>query len=72
MSTRLEFLKTRLNSYYEAEQAILSSQSYTIGRKTLERADLAEVRKAIKDLESQIARLEGKGRRCKFVVPVDR
>lgn len=71
MSSRLDFLKNRLNSYYEAEQAILSGQSYTIGKKTLERPDLAEVKKAIKDLESQAARAEGKGRRCRFVVPVD-
>ena len=36
--------------YLEAEKAILSGQSYTIGNRTLTRADLAAVQKEIDKL----------------------
>lgn len=40
----------RLKKYIEAEEAILSGQSYTIGNRTLTRANLATVEKVIQDL----------------------
>lgn len=40
----------RLKMYLEAEVAVLSGQSYTIGNRTLTRASLSEIRKAIDDL----------------------
>ncbi len=40
----------RLKLYLEAEKAVLSGQSYTIGNRTLTRANLATIRKAIDDL----------------------
>ena len=40
----------RLRRYYEAEQKVLSGQSYTIGNWQLTRANLSEIRKAIDDL----------------------
>lgn len=40
----------RLKQYLEAEEAILSGQSYTIGNRTLTRANLATVEKVIKEL----------------------
>ena len=40
----------RLQQYLEAEEAILSGQSYTIGNRTLTRANLATVEKVIKEL----------------------
>lgn len=40
----------RLKLYISAERAILSGQSYTIGNRTLTRANLSEVRKAIDEL----------------------
>lgn len=64
-------MKERLNSYYEAEIAILTSQSYTIGSRTLTRANLAEVRNAIRELEAEIRKLESGTRRAKRVIPVD-
>ncbi len=36
----LEIKKNRLQLYYEAEEKVLNSQSYTLGSKTLTRADL--------------------------------
>lgn len=50
MTTRELRQRERLNMYLEAEKAILSGQSYTIGNRTLTRADLAAVQKEIDKL----------------------
>ena len=51
-------LTIRLGKYLEAETAVLKSQEYTIGQgqsaRRLRRADLAEIRAAIKNLQDQI------------------
>lgn len=60
---RLERYKKRLNMYYEAEEAVLCNQEYTIGTKSLKRADLSTIRATIKDLEKQIEQLEAGGKR---------
>ena len=49
----------RLKQYYEAEKAILSGQSYTIGNRTLTRAQLSTVRAAIDDLMAGGATIDG-------------
>lgn len=65
----------RLRQYWEAEQKVLGGQSYTIGNRTLTRANLAEIRAAIDDLISAGATLEDTSlsqvRRSKRVVFVD-
>jgi hypothetical protein len=71
MSTRLEMAKLRLAMYYEAEQAILTGQSYTIGGQTLNRANLSHVVKQIDGLQKEIRRLEYKGSRVRQVIPID-
>ena len=71
MTTQKEMIEQRLNMYYEAEIAILTSQSYSIGTRTLTKANLAEVRQAIKELEAKLARLNGAGRRVRRVIPID-
>lgn len=48
----------RLRNYYAAERAVLSAQSYTVGNRTLTRANLAEIRAAIDDLLSAGASLD--------------
>ena len=58
---RLERYKKRLQMYYEAEEAVLLNQEYTIGSRSLKRADLSTIRAAIKDLEGQIEALENTG-----------
>ena len=58
---RLERYKKRLEMYYEAEEAVLLNQEYTIGAKSLKRADLSTIRAAIKELEGQIETLEASG-----------
>ena len=47
---RLARYKKRLEMYYAAEEAVLLNQEYTIGTKSLKRADLSTIRAAIKDL----------------------
>ena len=69
MGDTLERLKSRLQLYYEAEAAVLSGQSYRIGTRMLQRADLAQIRQAIKELESQVEMLErDAGRSAKRIV----
>ena len=48
----------RLKLYVEAERAILSGQSYTIGNRQLTRANLSEVRKEIDNLVEAGATLD--------------
>lgn len=56
MSTRLESLQARLDKYLEAEAAILTAgQEGVNGSRRRREAELAEIRKAISDLEGQIA-----------------
>lgn len=55
---RLQLTKDRLTAYYQAELAILAGQEYRIGSRSLRRADLPEVRKAIAELERQVQLLE--------------
>lgn len=70
----LEIKRKRLELYYEAEEKVLNSQSYTLGSKTLTRADLTSIQNMIKKLEGEIASLEQYGtmkRRSVRIVPVD-
>lgn len=69
----IERAKERLNAYYEAEKAVLSSQSYSVSGKMLTRADLSEIRKMIKELQNEVKYLENKGNRkkAKRIIPVD-
>lgn len=73
-NTVLEMKRKRLERYYDAEEKVLNSQSYTLGSKTLTRADLASIQSMIKILESEIESLEKYGtmkRRSVRIVPVD-
>lgn len=69
-------IKERLDAYYEAELEVLSGQEYTIGSRKLRRADLPEIRQAIKDLEvaySEAQRMaRGQGQRRSYrITPRD-
>ena len=54
----LEIARTHLNAWLEAELACTTNQSYTIGSRTLTRADLAEIRNTIKYWNNMVAQLE--------------
>ena len=62
---RLERYQRQRELYLKAEEAVLISQSYTIGTRTVTRADLTEIRKAIEYLDS------GGKRRVFRVIPRD-
>lgn len=69
MAMKKVILQRRLELYLDCEAKILSgAQSYTIGQRTLTRADLSTIRKIIDDLAAQIDALEFKGGRQKRVV----
>ena len=77
MNSQLQRKRNRLELYYQAEESILGgAQSYTIGSRTLTRANLSEIRDAIETLEKEIRVLERKeqgikSRRCTAVTPRD-
>lgn len=77
LKVQLEAKKRRLDLYLAAEETILSgAQSYTIGSRTLTRADIDAIRKVISGLENEIASMEaelnGAGRRrCMRALPRD-
>ncbi len=50
--------KTHLQAWLEAELAVSTGQSYKIGSRQLDRADLAEIRKQILFWRNEIAKLE--------------
>jgi hypothetical protein len=54
----VEQLRDRLTLYVAAEAKILAGQSYQLGDRRLQRADLAEVTGEIRRLSSEIARAE--------------
>ena len=58
VTERLARARIRLELYYEAEVAVLAGQSYKIGTRSLERANLAEIRGAIKELENLCEELQ--------------
>ena len=62
MAKSAAVITERLELYYEAERKVLRGQSYTIGNRQLTRANLAEIRKAIKELESELEQMQGRSR----------
>lgn len=69
--------KNRLEMYYQAEEEILGgAQSYSLGGRSMTRANLADIRSMIDRLEKELKELEekvsGKSPRKAFaVVPRD-
>jgi len=55
---RLIAVKERLALYRMAEVKVLKGQSYSIGNRSLERADLAAIKEGIKELQYEERRLE--------------
>lgn len=68
----LQQAETQLAAYLAAETAVLSSQSYTVGGRSLTRADLAEIRAGIDTWNARVVQLSNAttGRsRARTVVP---
>lgn len=71
---KLETYRSRLMLYYNAEEKILQGQSYSIGTRSLTRANLKEVQTMIKELEAKISALETRGttkRKAARIIPRD-
>ena len=62
MAKSAAVITERLELYYEAERKVLRGQSYTIGNRQLTRANLAEIRAAIKELENELEQMAGRPR----------
>lgn len=72
----LEIAEKHLNAWLEAELQVTTNQSYTIGTRSLTRANLSEIRKQIEFWGNKVASLKNqknhKGRNRIFrVVPRD-
>ncbi len=64
--------ETNLAAWIAASEAVASSQSYTIGDRTLTRANAKECREMVKFWDGEVqrlARLEGPRTRTRYVVP---
>ena len=61
MALDVETARRRLELYLEAEKKALAGQEYRIGDRTLKRADLSEIRKAIDELTVEEQSLTGVG-----------
>ncbi len=73
---RISMVRARLMRYREAEDAILSAQSYSIEGMNLTRADLKTVQNIIAELERELSGLERASKkeernRVRMVVPID-
>ena len=76
ISERLEIIQARLRRYREAENAILSAQSYSVEGMNLTRADLGKVQTMIAQLEREELKLLRNVRtqfrsRIRYVIPRD-
>lgn len=68
----LERAKTHLEAWLNAELAVSTGQSYSLGTRQLTRANLSEIRRQITFWRNEISALSGKGRiRTQRFVPRD-
>lgn len=72
----LEIAEKHLHAWLEAELAVSTGQSYRIGSRQLQRADLSEIRKQIQYWKNEVSKLKTrkskKGiRRAIRIVPRD-
>lgn len=72
-TVKIDRVKNRLEKYYDAEEKILLGQSYSMGSRSLTRANLPYVQSMIQTLENQLEALETDGstnRKVKHIVPL--
>lgn len=69
----IEIAREHLNTWLDAEAALATSQSYTIGTMSLTRADLKNVREQIKYWNDMVTKLECPGGRGRVyrAIPMD-
>lgn len=59
----LSTARRHLDAWLEAELACTTNQSYTIGSRTLTRADLSEIRQTIRYWQGMMTKLENQKKR---------
>ena len=70
----VEIAREKLNTWLEAEEALATSQSYTMGTMSLTRADLKQVRENItywNDMVTKLERAEKGRNRIYRGIPMD-
>lgn len=72
----LEIAEQKLNTWLEAEEVVSTGQGYTIGSRTLTRANLTEIGNRIKYWNNMVAKLENTAKnhgrnKVRRVVPRD-
>lgn len=67
-----EFVLAKLKMWSDAEDAVATGQSYSIGGRSLQRVNISEIRQQIKYWQKELKVSQGKsGRRVTRVVPRD-
>ena len=64
----LEIARKHLSAWLEAELEVTTHQSYTIGSRSLTKADLADIRQQIEFWKNEVARLENAAGETAFSV----
>ncbi|KMT22998.1 DUF6148 family protein [Clostridium cylindrosporum] len=59
----LEVARNHLNAWLEAEIAVSTGQSYQIGSRQLQRANLGQIKEQIRFWKNEVEKLERKSRR---------
>lgn len=63
VKSKLEVARRHLDAWLDAELEVTTHQSYTIGSRSLTRANLAEIRKQIQFWQNEVEKLENAGKR---------
>ena len=73
MSWTLQEAKDMLATWIEAEKAVATGQSYKIGARSVQRADISQIRKQIQFWRNETEKLEShrKGARVMRAIPRD-
>lgn len=68
----IEFVLAKIKMWSDAENAVATGQSYSIGGRSLQRVNISEIRNQIKYWQKELKIAQGKGsRRVTRVVPRD-
>ena len=65
------YAESQLHIWLDAQTAVASGQSYTIGRRTLTRANLKDILAMIDYWEAKLEMMDGQSPRARRVVPRD-
>lgn len=68
----VEFVLAKIKMWSDAEDAVATGQSYSIGSRSLQRVNISEIRQQIKYWKKELKIAQGRGgRRVTRIVPRD-